>query len=91
MTETRPIRFGIVGCGSASIPVCEAIAASPLTEITAVYDVNQEFANDISQRFHVPMMDTLEDLLSNPQVDATYIAVPHYLLARLTQRAFGRW
>jgi predicted dehydrogenase len=89
MTETRAIRFGIVGCGTASIPVCEAIAASPLTEITAVYDVNHEFANDISQRFHVPMMDTLEDLLSNPQVDATYIAVPHYLLAPLTQQALS--
>ena len=89
MTEMRPIRFGIVGCGSASIPVCEAIAASSLTEMTAVYDVNQEFANDISQRFHVPIMDTFDDLLRNPQVDATYIAVPHYLLARLTQQALS--
>ena len=87
MTETGPVRFGIVGCGTASIPVCEAIAASPLTELTAVYDVNHEFARDISQRFHVPMMDTLDDLLHNPQVDAAYIAVPHYLLAPLTQQA----
>src|SRR6266545_2090164 len=89
MIDTKPIRFGIVGCGSASIPVCEAIAASPLTEMTAVYDVNPEFANDISQRFHVPLMDTLNDLLRNPQVDATYIAVPHYLLAPLTQQALN--
>ena len=87
MTESRPIRFGIVGCGSASIPVCEAIASSPLTELTAVYDVKRDLANDISQRFHVPMMETLDDLLRNPQVHATYIAVPHYLLAPLTQKA----
>ena len=40
MPEMKPVRFGIVGCGSASIPVCEAIAASPLTELAAVYDVN---------------------------------------------------
>ena len=87
MPETTPLRFGIIGCGSASIPVCEAIAASPLTELTAVYDVNHDLANDISQRFHVPMMITLDELLANPIVDSVYIAVPHYLLAPLTQQS----
>ena len=87
MPEAKPLRFGIVGCGSASIPVCEAITASPLTELLAVYDVNHDLANDISQRFHVPMMDTLDEFLANPLVDAVYIAVPHYLLASITQQS----
>lgn len=87
MPETDCLRFGIVGCGTASIPVCEAIAASSLTELAAVYDVNEALAKDISQRFHVPVADTLNKLLSNPKVDAVYIAVPHYLLAPLTQQA----
>ena len=87
MPESESIRFGIIGCGTASIPVCDAIAASPLTELTAVYDVNHDLANDISQRFHVPALDTLEELLADPTVDAAYIAVPHYLLAPLTQQA----
>lgn len=86
MTEPRPVRFGIIGCGSASIPVCEAIANSPLTELTAVYDVKHDLANDISQRFHVPMMETVDDLLNNQRVDAAYIAVPHFLLAPLTMQ-----
>ena len=86
MPESKPIRFGIVGCGTASIPVCEAITASRLTELTAVYDVNHDLANDISQRFNVPAMDTLDELLSSPTVDAAYIAVPHYLLAPLTKQ-----
>ena len=87
MPETRPIRFGIVGCGSASIPVCEAIVASPLTELAAVYDVNEELADDIHRRFQVQKMKMLDELLVNPAVDAVYIAVPHYLLAPLTQQA----
>lgn len=86
MLESRAVRFGIVGCGSASIPVCEAITASPLTELTAVYDVNHGLADDIGQRFHVPIMETLEELLTNQMVDAVYVAVPHYLLAPLTQQ-----
>jgi predicted dehydrogenase len=86
MPETKPLRFGIVGCGSASVPVCEAIVASSLTELAAVYDVNYELATDLSGQFDVPAMATLDQLLTNPGVEAVYIAVPHYLLAPLTQQ-----
>ena len=89
MPETKPVRFGIVGCGTASIPVCDAIAASPITELAAVYDVNPDMARDIGHRFQVSVMDTLNDLLNNSTVDAAYIAVPHYLLARPT--GIGSW
>ena len=87
MPETRPVRFGIVGCGSASIPVCEAILASPVAELAAVYDVNETLADDLHQRFQVPNVKTLDEMLADPAVDALYIAVPHYLLAPLTQQA----
>ena len=87
MTEMSPVRFGILGCGSASLPVCEAIEASPLTELAAVYDVNHDLANDLSGRFHVRAMETLDELLANPRVDAVYIAVPHHLLWAASPRA----
>lgn len=86
MTEVKPVRLGIIGCGTASIPVCEAIGTSSLTELSAVYDVNKDLANDLSGRFHVPMLETLEELLNDQNVDAVYVAVPHHLLASLTQK-----
>jgi predicted dehydrogenase len=86
MPETTPLRFGILGCGAASIPVCEAITTSPLTELTAVYDVNDELAEDLHRRFQASKMNTLEELLA-ADVDAIYIAVPHHLLASLTAMA----
>lgn len=86
MPEPKPIRFGILGCGTAAIPVCEAITVSSFAELAAVYDVNQDLANDIGQRFHVRVTGTLEELLNDTIVDAIYIAVPHYLLAPLTQQ-----
>ncbi|HEX6269548.1 MAG TPA: Gfo/Idh/MocA family oxidoreductase [Anaerolineales bacterium] len=86
MPESKSVRFGIVGCGSASIPVCEAIISSPFTELLAVYDVNEELANDISRRFHVQKVETFDELLDNQVIDAVYVAVPHYLLAPLTQQ-----
>jgi UDP-N-acetyl-2-amino-2-deoxyglucuronate dehydrogenase len=85
MTEVKLVRLGILGCGTASIPVCEAIITSPLTELAAVHDVNQDLANDLSQRFHVPRLESLEELLNDKNVDAVYVAVPHHLLASLTQ------
>ena len=86
MSEPARLRFGILGCGNASIPVCEAICASPLAELTAVYDTNRDLAVDISQRFRVPSTESLEALLTHQMVDAVYVAVPHYLLAALTRR-----
>src|SRR5918996_567917 len=86
MPESRPVRFGIVGCGSASIPACEAIIASPITELAAVYDVNMDLSHDLSQRFHVPARETFDELVSDPSVHAVYVAVPHYLLAPLTMQ-----
>jgi len=87
MTETSPVRFGIVGCGSASVPVCEAIVASSLAELASVYDINTDLAQDLSQRFQVPAKETFNELVTDPKVDAVYVAVPHYLLAPLTMQA----
>ena len=84
MLESKPVRFGIIGCGSASIPVCEAMIDLPVTKLTVVYDVNRDLANDISRRFGVRAAEALDELTTDPNVDAVYIAVPHYLLAALT-------
>jgi predicted dehydrogenase len=86
MSETGPLRFGIIGCGSASIPVCKALTALPNVELTAVYDVDRDLSDDLGQRFHIQTMETLDELLANEMVDVVYTAVPHYLLAPLTQK-----
>lgn len=83
----HPVRFGILGCGTASIPVCEAILASPSAELAAVYDVNTTLADDLHQRFQARKMESVEELLTDPAIDSVYIAVPHYLLAALTEQA----
>ena len=86
MSETSSLRFGMIGCGSASLPVCEAISALSNTELAAVYDVNPDLANDLSERFQVPKMESLDELLANQIVDVIYTAVPHSLLAPLTRK-----
>ena len=87
MPERKPVHFGILGCGTASLPVCEAITSSALTQLTAVYDANHDLADDLSQRFRARSMETLQKLLLNPAVDVVYVAVPHDRLAPLTRQA----
>lgn len=78
--------FGILGCGTAAVPVCEAISQVPETAICCVYDVNPEMARDLGERCRVPTVPNLDALLNFSDVDAVYIAVPHHLLAPLALR-----
>lgn len=79
-------RFGVIGCGSAAVPVCQAIANLPETELVQVHDINVELARDLGERYHVPYTTDLHALLHNANLDAIYIAVPHYLLAGLARQ-----
>lgn len=79
-------RFGIIGCGSAAVPVCEAIANSGITSLACVHDLDQTLARELGERYSVPYTTRPEDVLS-AEMDAVYIAVPHSLLAPLAKRA----
>jgi UDP-N-acetyl-2-amino-2-deoxyglucuronate dehydrogenase len=80
-------RFGIIGCGSAAVPVCEAIAHLPNTALARVHDINAELARDLGERYSVPYTTDLNKLLRDPELDALYIAVPHHLLSELAKQS----
>jgi UDP-N-acetyl-2-amino-2-deoxyglucuronate dehydrogenase len=83
------IRFGILGCGSAAIPVAQAMTSSPEAGLEMVFDLDSNLAGELASRFGVKTAHSLADLLSNPLVDAVYIAVPHDLLHPLTLQSLG--
>jgi predicted dehydrogenase len=74
------IRFGIIGCGSAALPVALAMAGSSRVHLELLYDLDSNLANDIAGRYRARVVESLADLLADPLVDAVYIAVPHDLL-----------
>lgn len=80
-------RFGIVGCGHAALPVCAALAASPLAALAVIYDSNPALAADVAACYGVAAAPSLAALLASPDVDAVYIAVPHDQLAPLARQA----
>lgn len=81
--------FGIVGCGSAAVPVAQAMSASPITRLMCVYDVNLGLAMDLAERHGARVANTYDELLSDPSVEAVYIALPHDLLHPFACRALN--
>jgi predicted dehydrogenase len=87
MPDPTVLRFGLIGCGSAAVPVAQALAASALTAQTATYDLAPALARDLAERHGGTAHPTLAALLADPAVDAVYIAVPHHQLAPLAAQA----
>jgi UDP-N-acetyl-2-amino-2-deoxyglucuronate dehydrogenase len=81
------VRFGIIGCGGAAIPVAAAMAASPLASLERVYDLDTTLARDLGERYGAAPAMTLDELLGDAGIDAIYIAVPHDRLAPLARQA----
>lgn len=87
MAEGSKLRLGVIGCGTAAVPVCAAIAASQATELVVVQDANPDMARDMSTRHGVRWAVAVEHVLDDPDVEAVYIAVPHHVLASLAMQA----
>lgn len=86
-TDPAPLRFGIIGCGTAAVPVAAALADSPAAELVLVQDLNAALARDLAARHQVPAAESVETLLASAAVEAVYIAVPHHRLAGLAEQA----
>ena len=85
---TDQLRIGIIGCGEISkIATAPGIAAARNAQHVMVMDIREELAKDMAEQSGVSYTTNTEELLGNPDVDAVYIAVPHFLHAPLTIQA----
>ncbi len=84
----RTVRFGLIGCGlmgrefaSAVARWCHLPKMDSKPEIVAVCDTAHHLTEWYSGNFDTirQITDDYRQLLDNPEVEAVYIAVPHYL------------
>ena len=81
------LRIGIIGCGEIAAATAKGIQVAEHAEIAAVMDTNEALAEDLGRTYDVPWTTDAAVLLAHSDVDAVYIAVPHYLHAPLTIQA----
>jgi predicted dehydrogenase len=84
----RTVRFGVIGCGlmgkefaSAAARWCHLIQAPAQPEIVAVCNRREEPRQWFTDHFPsvTQSTDRYGEILSNPEVEAVYCAVPHHL------------
>lgn len=64
----------------------QAMAGAGHARLVAVVDANPELARDLAQRHGAEAEASVDDLVSRRDVDAVYIAVPHFLHSTMAQK-----
>jgi len=85
---SRALRFGVLGAGQISRAACPEINSHPRARVVAVSDPHPGRLAELAERLDgVQAFVDSGALLSDPQIDAVYIAVPNALHAPLALRA----
>ena len=72
------IKFGIVGCGHIAKRHAKHISQNKLAELVAVYDINNENAKSLASHFNnVAVANSLDELISNKEIDILNICTPN--------------
>jgi UDP-N-acetyl-2-amino-2-deoxyglucuronate dehydrogenase len=79
--------IGMIGCGEIAVQTAKGVAGAAHARHVMVMDVDERVARDLGGAYGVPSTTSVEALLANPDVDAVYIAVPHYLHAPIGLQA----
>ncbi len=86
MTESKTLRWGIIGCGQiAHDRILAALDLARNGEVVALFDPDQErVARALLKAPGAATYDTIEGILGDPGVEAVYIATPNHLHAEQT-------
>ncbi len=82
------IRVGIIGCGKiAQVRHLPEYAENPFVEITGLFDLNLERAVKLAKVYGGKVYESLEDLLTDSEIDAVSICVANNAHADISIRA----
>lgn len=77
--------IGIIGCGKiAQVRHIPEYADNPQAKLVGFYDLNQERAAQLADRYGATAYASVEALLANPEIDAVSICAANFAHAELT-------
>src|SRR5687768_2313417 len=75
---SRPLRYGLVGCGGFGRFCFEHYLKLPDLECVAVADINADLARKTAAQFGVTACESPEDLLRREDIDIVHLATPPF-------------
>jgi predicted dehydrogenase len=76
--EAPPLRWGVVGTGWIAERFVDAVQSKTRQQVAAVGSRSGAGAASFARRFGIPRPHgSYEDLVTDPEVDAVYVATPH--------------
>lgn len=77
--------IGIIGCGKiAQVRHIPEYADNPEAKLVGFYDLNQQRARELADRYGATAYDSVEALLANPDIQAVSICAANFAHAELT-------
>jgi predicted dehydrogenase len=73
------VRFALIGCGAAAPQTARGFSTAPSATLVAAMDINIGVAEAFARNLGVRATSSLDDILNDPDVDAVFIGVPHFL------------
>jgi UDP-N-acetyl-2-amino-2-deoxyglucuronate dehydrogenase len=70
------IKFAVAGCGNIALKHVEAINAADKAELTFVYDIDRQKAQQLASGYHVQWTSDYQELLKKKNVDVVCICTP---------------
>ncbi|MFX1409684.1 MAG: Gfo/Idh/MocA family protein [Promethearchaeota archaeon] len=82
------VKFGIIGCGTASMYHTLGVKRdpNPILKFVAAYDINKKKLNRCAKRNKLKPYTDLEEFLKS-DIDAVILLLPHYIHAEFTEKA----
>lgn len=79
MNDSRHIGLGIIGCGGFGLFALQHFVQVPGVRLVAMAGTHREASIAAAKRFGIPDVESIDQLLSRPDVDLVYIATPPFL------------
>jgi 2-desacetyl-2-hydroxyethyl bacteriochlorophyllide A dehydrogenase len=86
-SDGRVLRFGLIGCGEIAAESAAALRAASNATITFTADRHVDLARSLAAGTGARYSESVEKLLTAPEVDAVLISTPHHLHASFAIQA----
>ncbi len=79
------VKVGIIGCGKiAQVRHIPEYLDNPNAKLTGLYDLNQQRAKDLAEKYGCRSYESIVDMLADPEIDAVSVCAANHVHAEIT-------